>query len=58
MHLTRNFDWKCIYPDWEGGLLYSAHKFDKDGYCIFCGYKLPNLIENDKANESQMEKNR
>ena len=29
----------CIYPDWEGGYIVSKHKFDKDGFCIICGYK-------------------
>lgn len=27
----------CIYPDWEGGMIYDQHIFDKQGECIVCG---------------------
>lgn len=30
---------ECVYPDWEGGHIVGQHKFDKDGFCIFCGTK-------------------
>ena len=28
---------KCLNPDWEGGLEEMEHRFDKDGFCDFCG---------------------
>ena len=28
---------KCVYPDWEGGVTKSHHKFGEDGYCVICG---------------------
>jgi len=34
---------KCVTPDYEGGFDIRKHVFDKDGWCIFCGYhKLEN----------------
>jgi hypothetical protein len=30
---------ECIYPDWEGDMISGIHRYDKDGFCIICGYK-------------------
>jgi hypothetical protein len=27
----------CLYPDWDGGLIKSAHCAGSDGYCCVCG---------------------
>ena len=38
---------KCLYPDWEGGIIKNEnHNYDKDGFCIICGYKKMDKLNN------------
>lgn len=40
---------ECITPDWEGGFIRRKHKFNKNGFCIFCGKeKTERLIKKNK----------
>ena len=30
---------ECVYPNWDGAFWRGKHKYDRDGFCIICGYK-------------------
>jgi len=44
----------CYYPDWDGGFITGKHTFDKDGFCIFCGYKTETIILDNDNHEGKV----
>lgn len=32
---------ECVTPDYEGGVTTGQHRYDKEGFCIFCGNRPP-----------------